>query len=67
MWTGTNAANVPKEAIVVDDTDTNIRLSSPSLWNSITTMGARYYGQKLLFTTTNGASLSYTFEGVAIW
>ena len=66
IWTGTNATNVPKEAIIVDDTDANIRLSNTSLW-SATPSSPVYYAQSSLYTTTNGASLSYTFEGVAIW
>ena len=66
IWTGTNVTNVPKEAIIVDDRDTNIRLSNTSLWG-VTTSNAQYYADSLLYTTAHGASLSYTFEGVAIW
>jgi len=31
MWAGTNATNVPKEAAVIENDDTNIRLSDVSL------------------------------------
>jgi len=65
MWAGTNATNVPKEAKVVDNTDTNIRLSDISLWDA--RHSTRYYAPGLLVATKRGASLTYTFEGVAIW
>ena len=66
IWTGTNVTNIPKEAIIVDSTDTNIRLSDTSQWGS-TMSTTQFYAGSLLWTTKKGASLSYTFEGVAIW
>jgi hypothetical protein len=65
MWAGTNATNVPKEAIVVDNADANIRLSDISLWD--TEQQTRFYSPSSLVATKRGASLNYTFEGVAIW
>jgi len=62
---GTNATSIPKEAIVVDSADTNIQLSDSTLWGSAS--DTQYHASSLLFSITNGASLTYTFEGVAIW
>ena len=62
---GTNATAVPKEAAVIDNTDTNIELSDTSLWDR--RRSTRYYSPRLLVATKRGASLTYTFEGVAIW
>ena len=65
IWAGTNATNVPKEAVIVDSMDSNIRLSNTSQW--VASTDARFYSPNLLYTIKNGASLTYTFEGVAIW
>jgi len=62
---GTNATSVPKEAIIVDSADPSIQFSNSTLWESVT--DTQYYASTILFTTKNGASLTYTFEGVAIW
>lgn len=65
MWTGTKATNIPKEAIIVDNADANIRLSNISLWDA--RQATRFYSPSSLVATKRGASLTYTFEGVAIW
>ena len=63
MWAGTNATNVPKEAIIVNSADTNIHYNPP--WNASST--AKAYSPSERHTVQNGATLTYTFEGVAIW
>ena len=65
IWAGTNATGVPKEAIIVDNADPSIKWSDVALWGA--RQDVQYYSPGLRFTTTNGASLTYVFEGVAIW
>ena len=65
LWAGSNATNVPKEAIIVDNTSPNIVLSNASQWDS--SGGVDHYGQSLLVTTQPGASFDFSFTGVAIW
>ena len=62
---GPNAMNVPKEAIIVDNSSRDVVFSNPSMWSSAD--DAQYYRKSLAFTTQAGASLSFSFEGVAIW
>ena len=65
LWAGPNATNVPKEAITVDDTSPDVVFSNPSTWSS----GVYYsvYRRSVSYTTQAGASLSFSFDGIAIW
>ena len=65
LWAGPNATNVPKEAIIVDNYSPDIVYSTPSMWSSV--HDAQYYRESLSHTTQPGASLSFSFDGVAIW
>ena len=65
LWVGPNATNVPKEAILVDSLSQDIQLSNSSQWQNSDDI--RYYGGNTWQTSLHGASLTYTFEGVAIW
>ena len=65
LMAGPNARNIPKEAIIVDNTSPYVVFSDPSMWSS-----ASYspnYNRSLSYTTKAGASLSFSFDGVAIW
>lgn len=62
---GPNAMNVPKEAIIVDNSSPDIIFSNPSLWGSANNV--QYYRRSLSYTTQAGASLNFSFDGVAIW
>ena len=62
---GPNATNVPKEAIIVDNTSPDIVYSNPSQWGNADNV--QYYRRSLSYTNTAGASLSYSFDGIAIW
>lgn len=64
-WAGPNATNIPKEAILVESSDQNIQLSNQSQWTN--TNDLRYYGRNNWYSSSHGASLNYTFDGVAIW
>jgi hypothetical protein len=57
--------NVPKEAVIVDNSSPDIIFSSRPQWGSADDV--QYYNRSLAFTTQTGASLSYSFDGVAIW
>ena len=65
LWAGPNAANVPKEAIIVDNSNPDIILSNASQWSS--SNGVEYYRGSALTAIQAGASLSFSFDGVAIW
>ena len=65
LWAGPNATNVPKEAVVVDNFSPDIVYSTPSMWYRV--HDVRYYRKSLSYTIQPGASLSFTFDGVAIW
>ena len=65
LWAGPNATNVPKEAIIVDSSSPDIVFSTPSMWSSAD--DPQYYRRSLSYTTQAGASLSFSFDGVAIW
>ena len=65
LWAGPNATNIPKEAILVESSSQDVQLSNPSQWTN--TNDSRVYGRNTWYTTSHGATLKYTFEGVAIW
>ena len=65
LWAGPNATNVPKEAIITDGATPGITTNQDSLWSYY--QPVECYGQTLSYTDTFGASLHYTFNGVAIW
>jgi len=65
LWAGPNATNVPREASIVDITPSDVVFSDASQWKYI--IGGNLYGQSGLVTTTPGASLSFAFDGVAVW
>ena len=65
LWAGSNATNVPKEAIIVDSSNPDIVLSNASQWTIGD--GVDFYRQSALVTTQAGASLDFSFDGVAIW
>ena len=64
-WAGPNATNIPKEAILVESLNQNIQLSNQSQWAN--TDDLRYHGRNNWYSNSHGASLKYTFDGVAIW
>ena len=63
---GPTAQNVPAQAVIVDNTDPAIIYNSKSLWLDFSD-GIRDYRRSVSYTNTNGASLSYSFDGDAIW
>ena len=65
LWAGPNVTNVPEDAIFVDDTSPDVVFSDPAMWQSHS--DTRYYNQSASHTTQAGASLSFSFDGVAIW
>ena len=65
LLAGPNATNVPKEAIFVDNTSPDVVFSDPSMWYSHS--DTRYYNGSASQTTQAGASLTFSFDGVAIW
>ena len=65
LWAGPNATNVPKEAVIVDNSSPDIVFSNPSQWASADNV--QFYKRSLWYTNTAGASLNYSFDGVAIW
>ena len=65
LWAGPNATNVPKEAIIVDNSNPDIVFHTPSLW--VRHVSARYFGGTMVSTSQPETSLSFSFEGVAIW
>ena len=66
LWAGPNATNIPKEAILVESSNQDIQLSNPSQWTT-NANDPRFYRFNTWSTNSHGASLKYTFEGVAIW
>ena len=63
---GPTAQNVPAPAVTVDNIDPAITYHNQSQW-SFPDDAIDYYGGSASFTSTPGASLSLTFDGVAIW
>jgi len=63
---GSNATNVPAHTIIVDDTSPEITYHSENTWDHLDDDPSSF---KRTITTTvrEGASLSYSFDGVAIW
>ena len=66
LWAGPNATNVPKEAIIVDDSSPDVIIDNPSRWVIAFNSPYDYKGGKL-YTEQAGASLNFSFDGVAIW
>ena len=62
---GSNATSVPTQAVIVDDTSSEIVYQNDTLWHHAS--DARSLKRSLAVTITDGASLSYSFDGVAIW
>jgi hypothetical protein len=65
LWAGPNATNVPKEAVVVDNNNPGIVYYNTTQWSRADNV--QFYSRSLSLTAAAGASLGYTFEGVAIW
>jgi hypothetical protein len=65
LCVGPNATNVPKEAVIVNNFSPDIVFSNASQWGDADNI--QYDRQSLSFATRAGASLSYSFDGVAIW
>ena len=65
LLAGPNATNVPKEAIVVDSSSPDIVFSNASQWDNLN--GVHYYRRSLWYASEAGASLDFSFNGVAIW
>ena len=57
--------NVPKKAIIVDNSSPDIVYTVPSMWSLPTNVV--FYGRSMAHTNQPGASLSFSFDGVAIW
>ena len=72
---GPIAQDVPPQAIIVDDIDPTIKYHNESLWlhrsyahsRGVGDYGVSDYGGSMSETGTPGASLSFSFDGVAIW
>jgi len=65
LSTGPTATDVPVQAVVVDDTSSDIVFQNYSRWfhrEDITCSG-----RTVSFSKGGGTSLSYSFDGVAIW
>ena len=63
---GPTAQSVPAQAVIVDNTDPSIIYHNKSQWRDYSD-GIRDYRRSVSYTNINGASLSYTFDGEAIW
>ena len=63
--TGANATSIPQEAVVVEDTDSSIQYSPSFQWDMI--RDVQYHGPTLMRTNQNGTSVTFTFEGIAVW
>jgi len=62
---GPAAQNVPARAVTVDDSSPEV-IYHTSLWRHDFD-GVSYYDRSRSFTYSYGSSLSYAFDGVAIW
>ena len=63
---GPTAQNVPAQAVIVDNTDPAIIYHNKSQWVEYSD-GIRDYRRSVSYTNIIGASLSYSFDGEAIW
>ena len=66
LTAGPTAQNVPAQAVIVDNIDSAIIYHNQSQWIT-DTVSIRDYGGSASYTSTPGASLSFSFDGVAIW
>ena len=62
---GPNAKNVPEHAAIVDDNSLEIIYNNTSKWSHEGYI--RCYERSFSYTSAPGGSLSYSFDGVAIW
>ena len=62
---GPAAQNVPSQAVIVDNSSPEI-IYHTSSWGHSSNL-EHYYNKTLSSVTIIGASLSYSFDGVAIW
>ena len=62
---GSNAKNVPKHAVIVDNNSLEIIYDNTSKWSHDSCLGC--YERSFSWTVAIGGSLSYSFDGVAIW
>ena len=62
---GTNATSIPQKAVVVEDNDSSIQYSPSFQWAP--ELGPQYHADRTSGTTQNGTSVTFTFEGVAVW
>ena len=63
---GPAAQNVPPQAVTVDNSSPEITYHDQSQWvHEFNTLD--YYGSSMSYTPSIGGSLSYSFDGVAIW
>ena len=56
---------MPKEAIIVDNSSPDVVYSIPPTWGAEDNI--QYYGGNMVDTNQPGASLRFSFDGVAIW
>jgi len=63
---GPAAPSVPAQAVIVDNIDPAITYNTDSQWFKYSD-GVSDYGRSVSSTFTPGASLSFSFDGVAIW
>ena len=63
---GPAAQNVPSQAITVDDSSPDIIYHNESQWIRESD-ALYYYNSGMSYTNITGSSLSYSFDGVAIW
>ena len=66
LSTGPTAQNVPAQAVIVDNVDPAIIYHNETYWSNFS-YGRYDYGGSVSSTSTLGASLSFSFDGVAIW
>ena len=64
--TGPTAQSVPAQAVIVDNLDPAIVYNTDSMWSKYSD-GVLDYGRSVSSTFTPGASLNFSFDGVAIW
>ena len=62
---GPNSPDVPAQAVTVDNTSPDIILQNASQWTL--TADIACYEKTRWWSTIPGASLSYSFSGIAIW